>query len=149
MVDAHDEHGGIVLGGGGHDHLLGAGVDVGLGLLLGQEHAGGLHYILGAHLAPGDVLGIHAGEELHSLAVDDDGVVGVLNGAVKLAVHGIITQHVGHVIGGHEGIVDTHELDVGTGDTRAEHQTADPAKAINANFNAHNESLLRSNLILK
>ena len=45
---------------------------MGLGLLLGQEHAGGLHDILSAHLAPGDVLGIHAGEELHSLAVDDD-----------------------------------------------------------------------------
>ena len=47
------------------------------------------------------------------------------------------------------GMNAAHELDVGTGDTRAEHQTADPAKAINANFNAHNESLLRSNLFLK
>ena len=49
-------------------------------------------------------------------------------------MHGIITQHVGHVIGGHEGIVDTHELDVGTGDTRAGTPDADPAKAINANL---------------
>ena len=117
---------------------------MGLGLLLGQEHAGGLHHVLGAHLAPGDVLGIHAGEEANLLAVDDDGVVGVLDGAVKAAVHGIVTEHIGHVVGGHEGIVDADKLDVRTVDARAEDQTADAAEAVNANFNAHNESLLCS-----
>ena len=46
QVHAAHEHGGVVLGGGGHDDLLGAGVDVSLGLLLGQEQAGGLHDVL-------------------------------------------------------------------------------------------------------
>ena len=120
------------------------GVDVSLGLLLGQEHAGGLHDVLSTHLAPGNVLGVHAGKELHGLAVDNDGVIGVLDGAVELTVHGIVTEHISHVVGGHEGIVDTHELDVRAVDAGAEHQTADTAKTVNTHFNAHSESLLCS-----
>mgnify|MGYP002508611736 CR=1 FL=1 len=39
--------------------LLGAGLQVGLALLGGGENAGGLHHVLHAQLAPGDLLGVH------------------------------------------------------------------------------------------
>ena len=61
QVDAADEHGGVVLGGGGHDDLLGAGVQVALSLLLGQEQAGGLHDVLSTQLGPGQVGGVTLG----------------------------------------------------------------------------------------
>ena len=115
-----------------------------LGLLLGQELTGGLHHILGAHLAPGNVLGVHLSEEGNLFAVDDDGVVGIADLALELTVHGIVTEHVGHIVRRHEGVVDADKLNVRAADAGAEHQTTDPAKAINANFDAHNESLLRS-----
>src|SRR5699024_5662931 len=75
QVDAAYKHGGVILGGGGHDDLLGAGVQVALGLLLGQEQAGGLHHILSAQLAPGQVGGIALGGDGNLPAVDDDGVL--------------------------------------------------------------------------
>ena len=46
VVDAHDEHGRIVLGRGAHDHVLGASVNVTLAQLLGQVLAGALANIL-------------------------------------------------------------------------------------------------------
>merc|ERR1719163_1491218 len=51
-VDTHDNGEGVVLGGGGEDHLLHASVSVGLGLLLGEEHPGGLAKVLHAGLGP-------------------------------------------------------------------------------------------------
>jgi len=117
--------------------VLGAGVDVGLGLLLGQEDAGGLHHVLGAHLAPGDVLGLHLGEELHLLAVDGDGVVVVGDVALELAVDGVVLQHISHIVGGHKGVVDADELDVITDNAGPENQAADPAETIDANLDAH------------
>lgn len=41
-------------------HLLGAALDVGGGLGHLGEHAGGLAHVVGAHLAPGDLLGLRA-----------------------------------------------------------------------------------------
>src|SRR5699024_7675724 len=72
QVDAAHEHGGVILGGGGHDDLLGAGLQVSLGLLLGQEQAGGLHHVLGLQLAPGDIGRIALGIDGNGLAVDHD-----------------------------------------------------------------------------
>ena len=137
MVDAHNKHGSIVFGRRGHDNLLGAGIDVGLGLLLCQEHPGGLNHILGPHLTPGDILGIHAGKEFNLLAIDDDGIVGILNGPLELPMHGIVTEHVCHIVRSHKRIVNPHKLDVAAVDPGAEYQAADSAEAVNANFNAH------------
>ena len=79
--------------------MLGAGVDVALGLLLGQEQAGGLDDVLSAASRSraglgGVTLGIHG----DLLAVDDDGVLAGGHLAVELAVHGVILQHIGQVI---------------------------------------------------
>ena len=138
QVHAADEHGGVVLGGGGHDDLLGTGVQVALGLLLGQEQAGGLHHILSTQLAPGQVGGVALGGDRDLLAVDDDGVLGVADLRLALAMHGIILQHVSQVVGGAQ-IVDAHDLDLGVVQAGPKDHAANAAKAIDANFNAHVE----------
>ena len=55
----------------------------------------------------------------------------------------VIAQHIGHVIRGHEGIVDGHDLNVLPLLRGAENQTADAAKAVNADSRfLHTERLL-------
>ena len=138
QVDTADEHGSVILGGSGHDDLLGAGVQMALALLLGQEQAGGLHNILSTQLSPRQVGGIALGRDRDLLAVDDDGALSVADLSVALAVHRIILQHISQVVGGAQ-IVDAHDLDFGMIQACAEHHAADTAEAIDANFNAHVE----------
>lgn len=57
QVDTNDEHGGISAG-SGDDDLLGTAFQMSRGLLDGGEHTSGLNDVLGASLAPGDVLGV-------------------------------------------------------------------------------------------
>ena len=136
LVDAHDEHGGVVLGGGGHHHVLGAGGDVACGLLLGQEQASGLDDVLGAHLGPRQVGRVTLCEHGDGAAIDDDGVLGAADLALELAVHRIIFQHIGQIISGAK-IIDTHDLDLGVVHAAAHDHTADAAEAIDTDFNAH------------
>src|SRR5699024_8876100 len=137
LVNAHDKHRGVILGRSRHDDLLCAAVDVCLCLLLGQENAGGLDNVVSANLAPRDVLGVHLSEEQDLLAVNDDGVVGVLDGAVVAAMHGVILEHVCHVVRGHERIVYRNELDVRVLQTSAENHAADAAKTVDTYFDSH------------
>ena len=56
-------------------------------------------------------------------------------------MHGVILQHVSQVIGGAQ-IVDADDLDLGMIDAGAEDHTANAAKSIDTNFDAHwNHSL--------
>lgn len=66
MVHAeHDGRGGLVLGRSGDQDLLGASVDVGLGLLSGGVEAGALEHELNTVvLDPRDVVGILLGVDL-------------------------------------------------------------------------------------
>ncbi|SCJ36920.1 Uncharacterised protein [uncultured Clostridium sp.] len=137
IVDAHDEHGGVVLGRSGHNDLLGTGVDVSLGLLLGEEETGGLHHVLRADLAPGDLGGAHLGVDHHLVAIDGNAVLIILDGAVELAVDGVVPEHVGHIVGGHTGVVDADKLHVGAAEARAEYQAADSAEAVDTDLDAH------------
>ena len=139
-VHAAHKHGGIVLGGRTHDNVLGAGVDVALAQLLRQMLAGALADIFGAHGSPGNVLDLHSGEHGEFLAVDNDAAVIVVHLAGELAVHGVILQHIGHVLGAHEGVVDTDNLHILVSQGGAEGQAADAAKAVNTDFGKHNQS---------
>ena len=135
QVDAADEHGGVILGGSGHNDLLGAGVDVALGLLLGQEQAGGLHHVLSADLAPGDLGGVHLGVDHHLVAVDGDGAVVILDGALELTVHGVVLEHVSQVVNRAE-VVDTYYIIlVSLGAGCAEYHTADTTETVDTNLN--------------
>ena len=73
VVDAHDEHGGVILRGSGHDDLLAAiAGHVRGGLLLVGENTGGLAHVMGTGRAPRDVGGVLLGEDLDNLTVDDE-----------------------------------------------------------------------------
>ena len=146
----HDGRGDLVLGRSGDQDLLGASVDVGLGLLSGGVEAGALEHELNAVvLDPRDVVGILLGVDLVFLAVDHDGVVGggdLDRGAIVMtegAVGAVVLQQVGqHGRGGQ--IVDCSDLNV-TGlaatslqlEDTAESQTTDTTKAVNTNLNCH------------
>ena len=109
-----------------------------LGLLLGEEQAGGLHHVLHAQLAPGDLLGVHLVKGLDLLAIDVELAVLGLGNAVKAAVDGVVLGHIGHVVGADKGVVHRDDLEgLGLGHRDAEHQSADAAEAIDANFDCH------------
>ena len=137
VVYAHDKHRGIILGGGGHNDLFGAGIQMGLSLFLGQVDAGGLYDILCADGSPGNIFCVHFIKHLDLVAIDDDRVLLDLNGALETAVHGIVFQHVGHVVGRNKGVVDTDELHTFAINAGAQHQAADTAEPIDTNFDRH------------
>ena len=136
VVHAHDEHRGVVLGRGGHDDVLGAGLDVARRLLLREEQARGLDDVLGADFVPAQVRGVLFRGHADGLAVHDQAVLGVIHRAFKPAVDGVILEHVRHVIRRNQ-VVDADDLDVRVVHRRAEDETADAAKAIDANFHCH------------
>ena len=135
-VYAAYKHGGVVLGGSGHQNVLGAGFDVALSFFFGQEQTGGLDDILRAHLGPGQVGGITLCKHGDGLAVDDDGALLAADLSVELAVHCIVLQHIGQIVSGTQ-IVDTHDLDLGVIQGAAQDHAADAAKTIDTDFNAH------------
>jgi len=134
VINAHYKHGGIVLGGSGHNDLLCAGSQMGSGLFLGEELTGALGNVFYAPLAPIDVVGVAVAAGGDLLAVDDDGMVGVIDVSVENAVYGVVLEQISHIIGGH-GAVDTGELDVLVIQSGAQNQSADTSEAVNAYFN--------------
>lgn len=137
VVHAVDEHRGGVLGGGGHDDLLGAGFDVLAGGLVGKEEAGGLNDDIGTHFAPLEVGGILLGGEANLLAIDDEGGTFHRDVVVEAAVDGVVLQHIGEVVGVEE-VVDADDLDVlEVFDRGAEDHAANAAEPVDANFDGH------------
>ena len=135
-VNAADEHRRVILGRGGHDDLLRAGVDVRLRLFLRQEQARGFDDVLRADLTPGQVRGVALGEDGDLAAVDHDAVVVALHIGGESAVHSIVFQHVGQIIGGAE-VIDAHDLDLRMVQACAKDHTANAAKAVNTDLNTH------------
>ena len=134
VVNTHDEHGSVVLGGSGHNDLLGAGCQMGSGFFLGEELAGALGDVFNAPLAPVDVVGVTVAAGGDFLAVDNYGMVGVIDVSVENAVYGVVLEQISHIIGGH-GAVDTGELDVLVIQPGAQNESADTSEAVNAYFN--------------
>ena len=141
LVHAHDEHGSVVLGGGGHDHVLCTGGDMAGGLLLGQEQARGLDDILSAHFGPGQVGGVTLGEHGDGLAVDHDVIALGGDLTLELAVHGVELQHIGQIIGGTQ-IVDAHDLNVGMVQAAAHDHTTDTTETVDTDFDTHKNIFL-------
>jgi len=50
-------------------------------------------------------------------------------------VHGVVLEHVRHVVGGDEGVVDGDDLDVVARHARAHHQAPDAPEAVDADLN--------------
>ena len=109
-----------------------------LRLFLGQERTGALEHILDTQLAPGQELRVTVVEQRNPLAVDDQGRVFaalVIDGAVKAAVHGVVLHGIRQLLRRFIRRVDGDDLNIVGADRSAEHQTADAAEAIDANFN--------------
>ena len=138
FVDAANEHGGVVLGGSRHNHVLGTGFDVGLSLFLGEEETGGLNNVFSAYFAPCDFFRVAASGNADGLAVDNEEALFevIVNSAVELAVHGVIFEHVGHVIYGKK-VVDGNYFDVIAFGRGTENEASDASETINTDF-SHN-----------
>ena len=108
-----------------------------LAQILGQVLAGALADILGTNAGPGNVLDLHGGENGILLAVDDQGAIFGRDLTGELAVNAVVLEHVSHVLGVHEGIVQAHDFHVVAVEGSAEDQAADAAKAIDADFGVH------------
>ena len=122
----------------GHDDLLGTGGDVGAGLFVREEEAGGLDDDVGADFVPLEGGRILLGREADRLAVDDEVRAVYLDVVIEDAVHGIVLQHVSEVVG-IEQVIDAHDLDVVREvlNSRAENHAADAAEAVDANLDSH------------
>ena len=111
-----------------------------LRLFLGEEQAGGLDDVLGANFVPLQVGRVLLGGNADFVAVHDQGMIGVVNSAIEAAVHGVILEHVGHVVGGDQ-VVDAHDFDVFVIQAGTENQTSNAAETIDTNLN-HAKTLL-------
>ena len=111
LVDTHDNRQGVILGRGRVDDLLGATIDDGLGLLLGEEDTSGLADVVGTEGTPADFLGVTAAGGLDLLSVKDEEVTINLNSLLGLSVDGVVLVLVGHVVRGGRSSVDGVQLD--------------------------------------
>ena len=101
--------------------------------------AGALADILSADGGPGDVLDFHGGEHGVLLAVDDQSAVLGGDLAGELAVDAVVLQHIGHILGVHEGVIQTDDFHIIVGQGSAENEAADAAETIDTDFGFHSQ----------
>ncbi len=146
VVDAHDDGGVFTLGRGRDDDLLGAGGDVALGLFGFGEQAGGFDHIVDLELLPGQFGRGLGRNHMDFLAVDHQHIVfglvgrGLLagDGAVELALGGVVLEQVGQVVSGNDVAHGDH---FDAGDVllaqSAEHETTDATETIDGDLDTH------------
>jgi len=112
-------------------------------LLLAGVEAGALQNDIDVQLAPGSVLCILNSVDLDLLAVDDDGVLGSLDGVLALTdlaaegtLSGIVLQQVSQHLGAGQ-VVDRDDLVTLSIKHLTESQTANTTKTIDSNSNSH------------
>ncbi|MPM76603.1 hypothetical protein SDC9_123602 [bioreactor metagenome] len=142
VIHPHNEHGRIILGGRGHDHLFRACLQMSLRLILLQKQARGLHNILRADLTPGNFRGLELVKHLDFGSVYHKRILGVADLALKPAVNRVVSEHIRHIVRRHAGIVYAHKLYVRMVQASAKHQASDPSEAVDSNFDAHLHCLL-------
>ena len=139
-VHAADEHRRMILRRAGKNNDLSARIQMVLRGLGGQELTRALQHILRADRPPGKLLRVAGVEQRNALSVDDQrrGFAALgLDRAVEAAVHGIILHDVRELFRRLIRRVDADDFNVVAADRSAEHQTANAAKPVNANFNTH------------
>ena len=60
--------------------------------------------------------------------------------SLESAVHGVIAEHVCHVVRSHAGIIDTHKFNIFTVDTCSKDESTNSAEAIDPYFDRHKYS---------
>ena len=110
--------------------------------LLGQEETGTFDDDVGADFIPLQVGRVLLGRQANLLAIDDQGVAIDGDVALEIAMHGVVLQHVGQIVGLQQ-VVDADHFDPGEilGDGAKRHAT-DAAETVDANFDSHVNNLL-------
>jgi len=141
LVDGVDDGLQIVACGSRDNDLLSASLDVSHALLLAGVEAGALQNDIDVQLAPGSILCVLNGVDLDLLAVNDDGVLGSLDGVLALAdlaaertLSSIVLQQVSQHLGAGQ-IVDCNNLIALSIEHLTESQTANTTKTIDSNSN--------------
>ena len=110
-----------------------------------EEQARGLDHHVGADIAPLEVGGVALLRQADLLAVDDEGAALDADlAALEVAVHRVVLEHVGEVVG-LQKVVDADDLDVGGEvlDGGAKDVAADAAEAVDTHFDGHESSRMR------
>ena len=137
VIHTNNEGAILVLRRSGDDDLLGATVNVGLGLGCIDEEAGGLDDDIDTEIAPRKISRVALSENLDFLAINDDGALCCLDGAGEAAHDRIVLQQVSKSLGVGE-VVDGHNFQIGALLLEsAEEVASDAAEAVNANANSH------------
>ena len=92
VVDPHHEHGCVILGRGGQQHLFGPAGQMSLHFLRGGELAGALNDVLSAHRGPGNLVGFLAVEHADPAAVYNQIVPVPAHLALVAAMHTVVLQ---------------------------------------------------------
>merc|ERR1719253_1100246 len=111
LVDSHNEHGGISRR-SRDDNLLGTSLHVGRGTFNGGEGTSGLNNIVNTGITPSNFGGVHFFKHSDGLSINLNGlVINALNSSRVNSVGGIMLEHVFHVFGSDERIVDSNNVD--------------------------------------
>jgi hypothetical protein len=92
FVDAEDDGDVLALGRGADEDLLGAGGDMGAGLLGLGEAARGFDDDVDAEILPGQLGRVCDLQDSDGLAVDNDRVIGMGYGAVEVAIRRVVGE---------------------------------------------------------
>src|ERR1035437_2057635 len=137
LVDAEDDGDVLALGRGADEDLLGAGSDVGAGLVGLGEAARRLDDDVDAEILPGQLGRIGDLQDLDGPAVDDDRVVGVGDGAVEVAIGGVVGEEERVHRNVHD-VVDGYDFELGRAlEDRLQRLPADAAETVDADANCH------------
>ena len=138
VVDAVDDGEVGVFAGGRDQHALGAGGQVGGGLVAGGEDARAFQRDLDAEFLVGQLGRVALGGHLDRAAADVDRVAGDLHLMRELAVHRIVAEQVGVGLDRAE-IVDGDDLDVRTAgfDDGAQNIAPDASETVDRDLHSH------------
>jgi hypothetical protein len=71
--------------------------------------------------------------DMDGLTIDNKFVVRSLGGAFESSVYGVVLQHIGHVLGIDERVVDAYDLRLGIVQGGTQDQMPDSAEAVDSN----------------
>mmetsp|Transcript_4797 Transcript_4797/g.10923 ORF Transcript_4797/g.10923 Transcript_4797/m.10923 type:complete len:342 (-) Transcript_4797:200-1225(-) len=104
------------------------------GLLCGGENASGFNDVICTSISPLNLGGVHLSKDGDGLAINGNFLFASgLDCARKPAVDGVVLEHVFHVVGGDEGVVDGDNVDHGIVLGGTHDKTSDTSKAVNTN----------------
>ena len=141
-VDAANEHRCIVFGRRGHDDVFCAGIDVTLRFFFSQEQTGRFDDIVSLNFVPLQISRIFLSRDADGFAVDHQFAVFDFNRAVEAAMHGVIFEHISHIIDINQ-IINADDFNIVSGLGGTENQTSDTAKTVNTYANYHISFLIK------